>query len=72
MVSTNTGARARVVVDRARCTGIGICESIAPDVFEVGEDGAMALLVEEVDASDGTVEDAVHACPAMALSLVRE
>lgn len=60
----------RIVVDRSRCSSIGICESIAPDVFEVGDDGALVLLVDDVAEVDEALADAVRTCPAMALSLV--
>jgi ferredoxin len=60
----------RIVVDRSRCTGIGICESIAPDNFEVGEDGALVVIRDDVaEASRADVEEAVRSCPAMALSV---
>ena len=32
----------RVEVDLDKCTGHGICESIADDVFEVQDDGVVA------------------------------
>ena len=32
----------RVEVDLDKCTGHGICESIAEDVFEVQDDGTVA------------------------------
>jgi ferredoxin len=60
----------RILVDRSRCTGIGICESIAPDHFEVGDDGALVLVREDVAGpSRADVEEAVRSCPALALSL---
>jgi len=60
-----------VVVDRTRCSGIGICESIAPDFFEVGDDGALLLLREDfADGERSAIEDAVGSCPAAALSVV--
>jgi ferredoxin len=60
----------KIIVDRTRCTGIGICESIAADYFEVGDDGALILLKEDVDGDDAAaVEEAVQSCPAMALLL---
>jgi ferredoxin len=37
-------------------------------VFEVGDDGIVAVLRPEVD--DGAVEDAVRQCPTQALSSV--
>lgn len=62
----------RIQVDRARCTGIGICESIAPAVFEVDDDGTLVLSTETVQHDLETVEEAVKSCPAMALTLVAE
>ena len=37
----------RVEVDRDRCVGSGTCEALAPDVFEVGDDGVLAVLRPE-------------------------
>jgi ferredoxin len=57
-------------VDRARCTGIGMCESVTADYFEVLDDGTLALHRVDVPGHDlALVEDAVRACPAAALSL---
>lgn len=63
----------KIVVDRARCTGIGICESVSPDHFEVGDDGRL-ILVREIasDADRDEVQEAVRSCPAAALALVEE
>jgi ferredoxin len=36
----------KVGVDRDRCVGSGTCEALAPDVFEVGDDGVLTLLRE--------------------------
>jgi ferredoxin len=60
----------RVEVDRDRCLGTGTCEMIAPEVFEVGDDGVVAV-VRPVPAGDGAVavEEAVQACPVQALTL---
>lgn len=62
----------KIVVDRGRCTGIGICESIAPDVFEVGDDGALVVLRQQVIDGGELVAEAVRSCPAMALTLVED
>jgi ferredoxin len=58
----------RVGADRERCVGSGQCELLAPDVFEVDDDGAVRLLQED-PADDGAVRDAVQQCPTGALSL---
>ena len=60
----------RVVLDHERCVGSGACEALAPDAFEVGEDGVVAVLRPEpaVDEEDA-VRDAVGQCPTGVLSL---
>ena len=60
----------RVQVDRDRCVGSGVCESLAPEVFEIDDDGVLQVLREEPapDDLDG-VRDAVQSCPARALAL---
>jgi ferredoxin len=63
----------KVAVDFTKCTGLGICESLAPTVFEVNEEGDLVLL--KADISDDElqgVEEAVAGCPTEALRLVRD
>lgn len=60
----------RIVVDWEKCTGMGMCESSAPDVFEVDDDGALILHSEEApEGQEDEVREAVAACPTEALSL---
>jgi ferredoxin len=60
----------QVILDRDKCTGLGICESIAPDHFEIDDDGDLVLLRTDVsDAERVTLEDAVRSCPTGALRL---
>jgi ferredoxin len=60
----------KIHVDRVRCTGLGICESLAPDVFEVNDDGELVLLTEDItDDLMESVQDAIAACPTEALRL---
>lgn len=60
----------KVVVDRRRCMGMGACESLAPEHFEVHDDGQVMLLRESVaDESRMDVEAAVEGCPTEALRL---
>jgi ferredoxin len=61
----------RVEVDLDRCTGHGICESIAEDVFEVQDDGTVRIDGDEQPESDrDRMQQAVTQCPAAALRLV--
>jgi ferredoxin len=60
----------RIEVDRDRCVGSGTCEALAPAVFEVDDDGVLAVLRAEPDTHElADVRDAVTACPTRALSL---
>ncbi|WP_326836769.1 ferredoxin [Amycolatopsis rhabdoformis] len=60
----------KIVVDRARCTGLGICESFAPEVFEVDDNGDLVLSAETVpEGLESEVERAVTGCPTEALRL---
>lgn len=61
----------RIEVDLDKCTGHGICESIADDVFEVQDDGSVTILDETRAESDrARMQQAVTQCPAAALRLV--
>lgn len=53
--------------------GSGMCEAEAPDVFEVGEDGVVLFLAENVTPGqvDG-VTAAVERCPNEALKLIED
>lgn len=63
----------RIEVDLGKCTGHGICETIAEDVFEVGDDGLVRLLDSHRPESDrARMQQAVTQCPAAALSIVED
>ncbi len=61
----------RIVVDRDRCEGLGMCEAMAHELFEVDDDETMTVLDDNPPESQrGKVHAAVEACPVLALSLV--
>ncbi|WP_135453678.1 ferredoxin [Mycobacterium sp. DL99] len=60
----------RVEVDLGKCTGHGICESIAEDVFEVSDEGWVSIHGDDHPESDRErLQQAVTQCPATALRL---
>ncbi|MFE3000244.1 ferredoxin [Nocardia sp. NPDC059246] len=62
----------KVVVDRSKCTGLGICESLAPAFFEVDDSGDLVLLKEDIaDDELKAVEEAIQGCPTEALRIER-
>lgn len=61
----------RIEVDLDKCTGHGICESIAEDVFEVTDDGFAVIHGAQRPESDRErMQQAVTQCPAAALRLL--
>jgi ferredoxin len=59
-----------ITVDRGRCAGIGLCEAISPDVFEIGDDGQLQLLVESVSlARRQELEEAALNCPTQSITI---
>jgi len=61
----------RVAVDFDLCESNGLCEGLAPDVFELDDEDFLRLKTEEVDGETvAAVRRAVAACPKAAISLV--
>ena len=63
----------RVIVDRDLCESNGVCEGLAPTVFQIDDDDVLQILEEHPDESlRAKVQDAVRSCPKQALSLEEE
>ena len=59
----------RVSIDRSLCNGYGVCEALAPDVFELDDDG-LAKLRAGV-SEDEAVREACDNCPMGAISIAK-
>jgi ferredoxin len=60
----------RIVLDETKCSSLGMCESVAPDHFEVGDDGELKILDPTPPENQrALIEEAVAACPTGALSI---
>ncbi len=60
----------KIEADRAKCDGLGMCEAMAPDFFEVGDDGTVVMLDEQPgEEHRQDLSTAVDACPVLALKL---
>ncbi|MFZ2258540.1 MAG: ferredoxin [Clostridiaceae bacterium] len=55
------------VVDQDLCIGCGLCASIAPDIFEMNDEGKAIALVAET--SDSAAQEAADSCPVGAIAL---
>jgi len=62
----------KIVVNRATCAGIGICESIDPERFEVQADGKTHVLQPELEDHKALelAHEAVERCPTQSLRIV--
>ncbi|MFJ9390032.1 ferredoxin [Nocardioides sp. NPDC101246] len=60
-----------IEADKTVCEGIGMCETQADTYFQIGDDGLVEVLVDEVpDPDRGYVKAAVDSCPVSALRLL--
>ncbi|HSV41258.1 MAG TPA: ferredoxin [Nocardioidaceae bacterium] len=63
----------KVKADYDLCESNALCESFAPDVFQLDDDDNLQLLTEEVTPENiERIKQAVAACPKAALSIVEE
>ncbi|MCM1972434.1 MULTISPECIES: ferredoxin [Streptomyces] len=58
----------RIVLDRPRCEGHGLCEEAAPRLMHLDDEGELVLDREEVDGPDAALaRAAARVCPVAAL-----
>jgi len=60
----------RIVHDESSCASLGMCEAVAPDLFEIGADGFLTLLdPTPPESSRSQATQAALACPTGALRI---
>ncbi|WP_445189146.1 ferredoxin [Pseudonocardia sp. Cha107L01] len=60
----------KICVDTNKCLGNGLCEAAAEDIFEVGKDAVVRVLVDAASEDRrADIEQAVEDCPVGALSI---
>lgn len=58
--------KAKVI--RENCIGCGACQAIAPNIFEIDDEGLSKLLTNEISESDkDDFKDALESCPTGAI-----
>ncbi len=63
----------RIAVDLELCQGHGVCESEAPEVFELSKSRKVTVLDDQPgEEHRGEVEAAVRYCPTAALRIIEE
>ena len=60
----------KLKVNKDICIGCGACQAIAPDVFEIDDNGLASCIVDKVDDSNEDAIDAKEGCPVSAIDEV--
>ncbi|MBS2550455.1 ferredoxin [Catenulispora sp. NL8] len=74
MVSPAEDVKLRVVADRSKCMGAGMCALNAPEVFDQDEQEGLVVVLEPEPSAEHryAVRDAVNLCPASALRFEKD
>jgi ferredoxin len=60
----------KIVLDRPRCEGHGLCEEAAPQLMHLDDEGELVLDIEQVEGDNlEAAKSAVRVCPVAALRL---
>jgi ferredoxin len=59
----------KACVDKTACIGCGLCASIAPDIFEIEDDGLAGVIGELTSANEAEAKDAEMSCPVAAIKV---
>lgn len=62
----------KIVAERTRCEGHGLCADVAPEVFDLDDDAVVLVLHEPVPPDlERKAEAGARVCPVAALKVVR-
>lgn len=63
---------AHIEVEIDRCEGHGLCEQVAPEIYQLDHEGELVLLTESVSADLVTKAEAgARVCPVAAIRVLR-
>lgn len=62
----------KIIIDPELCIGCGSCEAIAPDYFQLDDDGKAKAIKEYSDDEKDIIKEAINTCPAGAISIEEE
>jgi ferredoxin len=67
---TSSAGQFRVVADRSRCCGYGLCAQVCPEVYKLDADGLVYLDSDIVPPGlEESAREGAAACPAEALAV---
>ena len=60
----------KVIIDRSRCCGYGLCATICPEVYKLDADGIVFLESDDVPAGlEESAKEGAESCPAEAIRI---
>jgi ferredoxin len=59
----------KAVVDQEACIGCGLCAEVAPDIFEMQDDKAVAKMDEIPEDKAEDAKNGADQCPVTAISI---
>ena len=62
----------KISVNQDLCIGCGSCEALAPDHFELKDDGKSHVKKQYIPEDEKVINEAVAGCPVKAISLSEE
>lgn len=58
----------KLIINKEKCIGCGVCVSLCPDVFELGEDGKSRVKKEaDFKKNEKCIQEAKESCPVEAI-----
>jgi len=58
----------KVIIDQDECIGCEACVELCPEVFSFNDDKGKAFVLEDADAGEECVDEAIASCPAACIS----
>lgn len=63
----------KIKVNQDACIGCGACPSIAPEIFDLNDEGLSYVKVEEIKEEDTeSAQDAIDSCPTGAIEEIKQ
>jgi len=60
----------KAYIDKKKCDGCGLCESVCPTIFSIAKDGKAMVLQEDVERDMETcATESKNQCPTYAITL---
>lgn len=58
----------KIIVDKDKCIGCGTCVALAPEIFEMDDEGK-SIIKKDPTIDEETLKLAIDSCPSQAISV---